>query len=487
MGMESWWSKFISVFQGKLSISKSVSAYHLAYPKVSFWTREGDGNRSNCCSWDGVECDEDFGHVVGLDLRSSCLYSSINSTLSSALFTCRGLTSQIITSIFLKYHQGSVNLSSLTYLNLSNSLFSGEIPSKISKLSKLSTLDMSFNDQKANDSTPLKLTKGNLRSVVQNLTNIKKLHLSGVHIYSTVPDILVNASSLTSLQLDNCGLYGEFPVGIFHLPNLRDLGYNHLQGPIPRYSPMEKSDLSDSWVEHVTRTSANSTAINQILCCRKNEYTGEISPMFCNFNNLQVLELSNNNLSGMLPQCLGNSSVFYNKLQGKLPRGVMNCTQLKVLNFANNPMSDIFQSWFGALPELRIHILRSNGFHGVIGKHATKHEFPNLRIIDLSSNGFSSMLPSNYLEIWNSMKYVDENQRTYFEVFTDVVGGEYFYFHYTMKISGKGVELKYDKTPYLVTLIDVSSNRFEGEIPEGPVGNLRAFPPVSPLSWQGEP
>ncbi|CAL2276913.1 unnamed protein product [Prunus armeniaca] len=71
-------------FKESFAINKSVSTDPLAYPKVSFWMQEGDGNRSNCCSWDGVECDEDFGHVDGLDLRSSCLYGSINS--SNTLF-----------------------------------------------------------------------------------------------------------------------------------------------------------------------------------------------------------------------------------------------------------------------------------------------------------------------------------------------------------------------------------------------------------------
>ncbi|CAL9013554.1 unnamed protein product, partial [Prunus brigantina] len=103
MGIESWPSKFIYVldecsallqFKESFAISKSVSAYPLAYPKVAFWTLEGYQNRSNCCSWDGVECDEDSGHVVGLDLSSSCLtVLSIPATVSSALFICRGLTS----------------------------------------------------------------------------------------------------------------------------------------------------------------------------------------------------------------------------------------------------------------------------------------------------------------------------------------------------------------------------------------------------------
>ncbi|KAI5340037.1 hypothetical protein L3X38_019311 [Prunus dulcis] len=813
--MESWWSKFISVcsfillllnathcfspvqnqalgqvdecsallqFNESFAINKSVSADPLAYPKVSFWTREGDGNRSNCCSWDGVECDEDFGHVVGLDLRSSFLYGSINS--SNTLFRLVHLQWLDLSDNHFNFSQipsrFGDDLSSLTYLNLSNSLFSGEIPPEISKLSKLSTLDLSFNDLIVDDdSFSLKLTKGNLRSLVQNLTNIKKLHLSEVGIFSTVPDILVNASSLTSLQLGSCGLNGEFPIGIFHLPNLEVLyacynsdltGYfptfnksnvfkkldvagtnfsgqlptslgnlhsliafsisscnfhpnvpssignltqlsdlsmssfhdvsegklsvsfswvgkltklyfldlaetnikgeflsfvsnltqlefldlddneisgqipywlmkltqltrlslddNNLRGPIPRslfqlknleylflsgnnmsglvefdqFSKLKKLtvlDLSNNMLSVEIRNDLSATlpkletlalgacnltefpkflknqselveldlsgnyihgpipkwfwnaTIETLYGLRldenfltgfdqypgilpwtnlyalslgsnmlqgplpippesirlynvvNNTYTGEISPLFCNFNYLEVLELSNNHLSGMIPKCLDNSSVLeqldlhnnffngyippicpsktslrivdfsYNQLQGKLPRGVMNCTQLKVLNFANNQMSDTFPSWLGALPELRILILRSNGFHGVIGKPATKHEFPNLRVIDLSNNGFSGMFPSNYLVNWNSMKYADENQRTYFEVSTDVLAR--IYYHYAMTIRGKGVELKYERIPYHLTLIDLSSNRFVGEIPEGPIGNLRGL------------
>ncbi|VVA26428.1 PREDICTED: receptor [Prunus dulcis] len=815
--MESWWSKFISVcsfillllnathcfspvqnqalgqvdecsallqFKESFAINKSVSADPLAYPKVSFWTREGDGNRSNCCSWDGVECDEDFGHVVGLDLRSSFLYGSINS--SNTLFRLVHLQWLDLSDNHFNFSQipsrFGDDLSSLTYLNLSNSLFSGEIPPEISKLSKLSTLDLSFNYQKVDDdSFPLKLTNANMRSLVQNLTAIKQLHLNWVEMYSTVPDILVNASSLTSLQLGGCGLNGEFPIGIFHLPNLEvlhllhnsnltgyfpnfnrsnalkkldvadtnfsgqlpnslgnlhslnfldislcyfhpnvpssignltqlsylsmysfndvskgklsvsfswvgkltklyhldltetnikgefpsfvsnltqlelldlydneisgqipswlmkltqltslNLGVNNLQGPIPRslfqlknleylylssnnlsglvefdqFSKLKKlkglllsynmlsveirNDLSATlpklqtlalgacnltefpkflknqselteldlsgnyihgpipkWFWNATietllelRLDGNFlTGFDQypgilpwtnlialrlgfnmlqgplpippesirFYDVRNNTYTGEISTLFCNFNYLQLLDLSNNHLSGMIPKCLGNSTVLellalhnnffhgyippicpsktslrivdfsYNQLQGKLPRGVMNCTQLEVLNFANNHMSDIFPSWLGALPELRILILRSNGFHGVIGKPATKHEFPKLHIIDLSNNGFSGMLPSNYLEIWNSMKSVEENQQTYFGVNTDDVGGRYFYSSYAMTINGKGIELKYESTPSLLTLVDLSSNRFEGEIPEGPVGNLRGL------------
>ncbi|XP_021805882.1 receptor like protein 30-like [Prunus avium] len=540
-------------FKESFAISKSVSADPLAYPKVSFWTREGDGNRSNCCSWDGVECDEDFGHVVGLDLRSSCLYGSINS--SNTLFRLVHLQRLDLSDNHFNFSQipsrFGDDLSSLTYLNLSNSLFSGEIPSEISMLSKLSTLDLSFNFQKLYpDINPLKLTKGNMRSLVQNLTNIKQLHLSWVHIYSTVPDILVNASSLTSLQLDTCGLNGEFPVGIFHLPNLEVLhvssnpeltgyfptfnrsnffkklgvAYTNFSGQLPgslgnlHVLRFEQNPVILPW-QNLNSLDLQSNMLHGSLpipplsirnyVVRDNNYSGDISRSFCNLNHLHALDLSNNSLSGMLPKCLGNSSsleildlhhnsfhgsipqicpgenslkmvdLSYNQLQGKVPRSMANCTKLELLNLGSNQISDIFPSWLGALPALRALILRYNGFHGMIGKSATNHDFPKLCIIDLSNNGFSGMLPSNYLENWNSMKFVDdENHQIYFQVSSEPDSSDKhldnsYVVPYSITTFAKGVELKYFATPYLLRLIDFSSNRFEGEIPAGIIGNLR--------------
>ncbi|BFG25968.1 hypothetical protein CerSpe_122420 [Prunus speciosa] len=70
------------------------------------------------------------------------------------------------------------------------------------------------------------------------------------------------------------------------------------------------------------------------------------------------------------------------------------------------------------------------------------------------------------------MKFVDKNQQRYFQVLPK--SGGYIY-PYSITISAKGVELKYMNTPYLLRLIDFSSNRFEGEIPAGVIGNLRGL------------
>ncbi|KAM1754802.1 hypothetical protein ACFX12_007211 [Malus domestica] len=85
------------------------------------------------------------------------------------------------------------------------------------------------------------------------------------------------------------------------------------------------------------------------------------------------------------------------------------------------------------------------------------------------------MLPFNYLENWNFMKFVNETNQTYFEV-SSASPTEFIYsYQYKITIFANGVELKYLKTPYLLRLIDLSSNRFEGEIPAGIIGKLRGI------------
>nr|XP_028952593.1 receptor-like protein Cf-9 [Malus domestica] len=670
-------------FKGSFTIRKSASDELFAYPKTGSWMREGDQNRSNCCLWDGVECHEESRHVIGLDLRSSFLYGSINS--NSSLFQLVHLQRLDLADNDFNFSpipsRLGHHLTCLTYLNLSYSVFSGQIPIEISKLSKLSTLDLSSNND-------LELKRTNLRSLIQNFTSIKELDLSDVGIHSTVPDILRNATSLTVLSLRTCQLYGEFPIGIFQPPNLEvldlyenfnlagyiptfnktnsfkvldvaetsfygqlpnsignlhslntlsisfcnfyprvpsslrnltqltyldissfydidhtysnktsqlvpdswswigklmklhvlGLAYSNLWGNFPyfvanltqlAYLDLSFNDISEfpeflknqhelfdlhlsankihgqipKWFWNATRenlvnldlsynflTGFDQNSLNILpwknmkyfnieynrlegslpvlpqsivsFDAGNNIYTGEISPLFCNLNYLRLLGLSNNNLKGILPQCLGNSSAMeilhlpnnsfhgnipqicanrnslrkvdlsYNKLQGKLPRSMANCIQLEFLNLGNNHINDIFPSWLGSLPVLRALLLRSNRFHGEIGKPPTNHEFPNLCIIDLSNNGFSGMLPSIYLQNWNFMKLVNETNQTYFEVSSTRGSSDIYYIlPYSMTINAKGVELKYLETPYLLRLIDLSSNRFEGEIP-GVIGNL---------------
>jgi len=64
-------------FKESFIIKNSASSDPVAYPRVRSWRLEGEN--SDCCSWNSVDCDEDTGHVIGLDLSISCLHGSINS------------------------------------------------------------------------------------------------------------------------------------------------------------------------------------------------------------------------------------------------------------------------------------------------------------------------------------------------------------------------------------------------------------------------
>ncbi|PRQ23621.1 putative leucine-rich repeat-containing, plant-type, leucine-rich repeat domain, L [Rosa chinensis] len=130
-------------FKQSFVIDMSASEYEGAYPKISSWKSTGEQNIS-CCSWDGVEGDEKTGHVIGLDLSSSCLYGSFSS--NNTLFGLVHLQSLNLTDNDFNYSQIPTNIrnfSRLRYLNLSHAYFSGRVPSQVSQLTKLSSLDLS--------------------------------------------------------------------------------------------------------------------------------------------------------------------------------------------------------------------------------------------------------------------------------------------------------------------------------------------------------
>ncbi|GMN19428.1 hypothetical protein TIFTF001_050923 [Ficus carica] len=129
---------------------------------------------SECCSWEGVACEE--GRVTHLDLSDEGIYGRLDN--SSTLFNLQHLKSL---DLSYNYFYSTIpsrigNLTNLSLLNLSFAGFRGEVPVSISRLRSLVTLDLSFS---ATWVAETNLVIPNLKMLVQNLSKLQELRLDG--------------------------------------------------------------------------------------------------------------------------------------------------------------------------------------------------------------------------------------------------------------------------------------------------------------------
>lgn len=248
-------------FKQTFIISLSASYYDYAYPKVSSWKPTHKGENNSCCSWNGVECDEKTGHVIGLDLSSSCLHGSINS--SSSLFHLVHLQRLNLADNNLNYSQiPNVvrNFPKITYLNLSGSSFSGQIPSEVWHLSKLLILDLSRNH-----------FNGPISASLANLTHLTTFSVCVNQLTGLIPSSLGNLSTLTKIDLSWNELHGSIPESLSNLMNLLTLylNSNSFSGPIDfnmfhKLQNLAFLDLSSNKLEFLAETRTVNATISRL-------------------------------------------------------------------------------------------------------------------------------------------------------------------------------------------------------------------------------
>ncbi|KAK9226191.1 hypothetical protein WN943_011238 [Citrus x changshan-huyou] len=413
-------------FKQSLVINQTASSDPSAYPKVASWKL--DEKDRNCCSWDGVKCNEDTGHVVELDLASSCLYGSINSTSSLFQLVHLQRLSHFDNNFnFSEIPSEILNFSRLTHLNLSLSYFSGQIPAELLELSNLEVLDLSFNNF---DNFFLKLQKPGLATLAENLTNLEVLNLINVNISSTVPHTLANLSSLRILSLNGCGLQGEFPQEIFQLPNLQFLGVMinpNLTGYLPQFqksSPLEDLRLSYtrfsgkiadsienleslsylgisdcSFIGKIPSSLFNLTKL-EYLYLSGDRFLDELPTSIGNFASLKTLEIFSMNSSGTIA-ALGNLTQFSSltisgsNLVGEIPSVFMNLTQLTHLDLSKNQLTGHIPVEINNLTQLQYLQFSSNQLEGSVP--SSIFELRNLETLDLSFNNLNGTVDLNML------------------------------------------------------------------------------------------
>ncbi|KAK3429743.1 hypothetical protein EUGRSUZ_E01234 [Eucalyptus grandis] len=396
-----------ALMEFKRSFRTNMTDSRCVYPKVHSWSLDGSGD---CCSWDGVECDEVTGRVIALDLSSSCLSGTMSpNTTLFRLVHVKSLNLAFNSFNFSSIPYGFSNLSKLQYLNLSSSEFSGEIPHDILQLSKLVSLDLSTSSYET-------LHMPNMGDFVRNLTGLKELDLSSVSLLSPLPPILVNISSLTLLRLESCGLNGDFPVDIFQLPNLEVLhvsGNSNLSVFFPkphRGSPLKSLRLYRTNVSGEIPASIGNLSLLNSLDIGYCYFSGLIPSSMGNLSHLTELFLDGNNLQGQIPVSFANLTqlselwLSYNNLSGDSLEWVVNLTKLTVLRISGNRLSGGFPSSFENLKHLTTLDLSHNNLHGdILGALRNLKDLESLNLESLNLNG---VLDVNDLFTLKNLRYL---------------------------------------------------------------------------------
>ncbi|KAL3603477.1 hypothetical protein D5086_004336, partial [Populus alba] len=316
------------------------------------------------------------------------------------------------------------NLKSLKELDLSRCKFYGVIPPSLANLTQLEALDLSFNSfdgsippfQRDGVANLLSLSlqhnqlKGILYSSLFTLPSLQNLDLSSNQLSGHLDEFSDGSSSLVIIELSNNNLSGSIPRSIFKLPSLIDLNllYNKFSGPLKLGDFKNQRNLEFLAISDLSN----------------NRIQGSFPEFIKNHETLVFLDLSDNKLGGQIPKWIWNMSLKYvnlscnkfdfldqfsnpislpysdtlitldlhaNKLPGSFPKAICNCSQLSLLDMSHNQLRREIPDCLGKVPTLTVLNLQGNNFDS-ISSYAIAS---NLLSLKISDNRVEGKLPSS--------------------------------------------------------------------------------------------
>ncbi|KAL8087980.1 receptor-like protein 49 [Apium graveolens] len=474
-------------------------------------------DRSNKLSWL-----DKLTKLSFLDLDHTNLYGEIPSSFSNHTQ---------LTHLYLgsNHFAGEIplwlmNMTQLNTLSFRNNELTGNIPSSFSQLKNLQNLDLSVNKLVGTVEADifLGLTKLTFLSLSSNkITLLTHHHINFTHAkfktlqlvscnLKTFPYFLKFQSNLEVLFLEENNIHHKIPLWIWNVSDhLEAIAVNRnfltsmeLNSTVLPSKSLRVIDISNNMLQGNLPILPPKTIL---LFASFNRLSGHIPPKICSQMSLKFLDLSYNNMSGRILPCLDNSLedlvLQGNNFSGpipqtyskecklkvmdlsqnqftEIPKSLSNCKMLRILDLSDNQIEQPFPIWLERIPQLQVLLLHSNKFHGAMGSPESRLGFPMLRILDLSGNFLTGNLPVEYILIWNTMKISTPEVEPYINVDVNFKTRTWRwsipYIQGSITLTNKGVKRKYQKISNVFTAIDLSSNKFTGQIPKI-LGRLEAL------------
>ncbi|KAK6774554.1 hypothetical protein RDI58_029793 [Solanum bulbocastanum] len=359
---------------------------------------------------------------------------------------------------------GIGRLRNLRHLKLSG--FDGKIPTEISYLSNLVSLDLS--------GYGLHLDERTFETMLQNFTNLELLSLDGVNISGELPDSIGAFSSLNILNLYGCQFSGSIPDSIGNLTQITALvlSYNHFTGHIPSTISKLKHftllDLSDNSFSGEIRDVFSNLKELRYLDLSHNSFSGEIPDVFSNLQELRFFRLYSNSFIGSFPaSILSLTYLVYldlssNSLSGPLPSNQSMLQKLTFVDLSYNSLNGTIPSWLFSLPLLPSVSLQHNRFRGLTDEVIKTN--PTLKELHLSNNQLSGSFPQSLVNLTNlEILGISSNNITIDEGMNITFLSLSSLFLSSCQLKDFPHFLRNVKT---LVYLDISNNKIRGEIPD---------------------
>ncbi|BFG18753.1 hypothetical protein CerSpe_050270 [Prunus speciosa] len=261
-----------------------------------------------------------------------------------------------------------VALRYLTYLKIDQNYFTGPLPAFVGNMSVLMVLSIAINS-----------FSGPIPKELGNLKELTVLSFGSNNFSGTLPPELGNLVKLEQFYMDSCGLSGEIPstfakpinIWASNIPSsgkipafignwtkltaLRFQG-NSFEGPIPA-SFSQLTSLNSLRISDIYYVSSSLDFIRNLknltdLVLRNTLINGSIPTYFGQYQDLQILDLDFNNLTGELPSSLFNMSSLTYFLSGPLPSQKRN--QLQTIGLSYSYFSGSFPPWVTTISQLNL-------------------------------------------------------------------------------------------------------------------------------------